>query len=138
MVRYKNFKEDFHRLTDRNIRSLIKIWSCDDLSIDDDLADLQRRLKHTESGGDLVKQVHDHGGHGADDPTPDHLEVAKALSASGWTSLLNRISVKPGSSLVLPLHTDENDEHLGEDTEEEAGCECSLPGILESLSVNLE
>ena len=138
VVRYRNFKEDFHRLTDRNIRSLIKIWSCDDLSIDDDLADLQRKLKQTESGRDLVKQVHDHGGHGADDPTPDHSEVAKALNASGWTSLLNRISVRPESSLALPSHTDENAEHLGEGTEEEDGCECSLPGILESLSVNFE
>ena len=68
----------------------------------------------------------------------DHQEVAKALNASVWTSLLNRKSVRPESSLQLPLHTDENDEHLGEGTEEEAGCECSLPGILESLSVDLE
>ena len=48
IVRYKNFKEEFHRVTDRSIRILVKIWSCDDLNIDDDLAELNKRLCNSD------------------------------------------------------------------------------------------
>ena len=57
IVRYQNSTEDFHRFTDRNIRSHVKIWSCDDLNIDDDLAELQRRLQNTVEAAGLVKQL---------------------------------------------------------------------------------
>ena len=89
IVRYKNFKENHHRTTDRSIRSLVKIWSCDDLSIDDDLAELQRRLSRTAAGRSLIQQVPLQAGNaGEDDDVPSQglpqLYPVIAASASSW------------------------------------------------------
>ena len=161
-VRYKNFKEEFHRLTDRNVRSLIKIWSCDDLNIDEDLAELQRRLNMTDRGSELVDQLFAQGVQGTDVPPPGMLAstsaVARACSSccceshcrishladeqSGsqlWTSLLSRTSVEPAVELSPPVDADEGFEDVSEATETESGgCECSLTEIINSLSLNLE
>jgi hypothetical protein len=54
VVRFQNSSEDFHRVTDRDIRSLVKIWSVDDQNIDEDLAELQRKLKIAAGGLDQL------------------------------------------------------------------------------------
>ena len=57
VVKYQNFKEEFQRVTDRHIRSLVKVWSMDDQNIDEDLAELHRRLSTTQQGCDLLDQL---------------------------------------------------------------------------------
>ena len=57
VVKYQNFKEEFQRVTDRHIRSLVKVWSMDDQNIDEDLAELHRRLSTTQQGCDLLEQL---------------------------------------------------------------------------------
>ena len=58
IVKYMNHSEDFHRMTDRHIRSLVKIWAVDDQNVDEDLAELQRRLKVTAGGLDQLLAAH--------------------------------------------------------------------------------
>ena len=43
-VAYRNHKENFNRLTNRAVRSLVKLFSIDEDCIQDDLAELQRRI----------------------------------------------------------------------------------------------
>ena len=131
IVRYKNFKENHHRTTDRSIRSLVKIWSCDDLSIDDDLAELQRRLSKTAAGMDLIQQVPPQAGHAEeDDEVPgqglpqldpviaasswacddccckSHCQLGHLVSKGSkdgmWSSLISRMSVQEVPELALP------------------------------------
>ena len=129
IVRYKNFKEEFHRVTDRSVRSLVKIWSCDDLNIDDDLAELHRRLCSIDRGEELVKQIQTDDTQApvlSDDEQPE--PPCKAL-----VSLLAVTSVEQGSDLPPPLY---DDEEVPEGVE--AGCVCSVTGILQNLNFNLE
>ena len=44
VISYRNYKENFNRTTTRAVRSLVKIFSIDDLSIQEDLAEVQRRI----------------------------------------------------------------------------------------------
>ena len=44
IVRYRNFKEDFDRFTDRSVRRLIKIYSVDDPDLQQDLTKVQARI----------------------------------------------------------------------------------------------
>ena len=45
IVRYRNFKEDFDRFTDRSVRRLIKIYSTDDPDLQQDLSKVQDRIE---------------------------------------------------------------------------------------------
>ena len=76
VVRYQNYSEDFHRLSDRHTRRLVKIWSVDDQNIDQDLAELQRRLEMTERGSALVVQL-------LEAPTVLHLPAAEPFNTDG-------------------------------------------------------
>ena len=92
MVKYQNFNEDFKRLSDRAIRSLVKIWSVDDQNFDVDLAQLQRRLMADEQSCDLLDQLLQAGpGGGLPQPMPGTQSAAtlKFNSACGiccWDS----------------------------------------------------
>ena len=44
IVKYRNHKEDFDRVTERSARKLIKIWSEDDSDLHEDLSKLQTRI----------------------------------------------------------------------------------------------
>ena len=57
VVRYQNPSENFHRVTDRHIRSLVKIWSIDDQNVDEDLAELLKQLQATGETCDLLDQL---------------------------------------------------------------------------------
>ena len=48
------------------------------------------------------------------------------------------VESSPGLPLPPTLHTEEMHEDVVEDTGAEAGCECSLTSILNSLSLNLD
>ena len=150
IIRYQNAKEEFHRLTDRNIRKLVKIWSCDDLNTDEELGELHKRLRGTARGRELVDQVL------VEDPEADDIQVpphhTPPLGKDDLSShtdqpttpavdktlgyLLTWRSVEPvpdqGQSLLSGNWSDEMIEY------EESCCECSLPGILESINLNLE
>ena len=58
VVKYTNAGEEFPRFTDRNVRSLVKLWSIDDLSIEEDLAKVHEKLASSCYG---FKQVRDSG-----------------------------------------------------------------------------
>ena len=52
-VAYRNYKEEFDRLTNRAVRSLVKIFSIDEDCIQEDLARLQERIDRLNcAGGD--------------------------------------------------------------------------------------
>ena len=143
IVRYQNAKEEFHRLTDRNLRKLVKIWSCDDLNTDEELAELQRRLRETGKGRELIDPlVKDLQG---DDvhvpplqpPPQEQDDVSSSTDqCTALQSLLAWRSFEPvqdlGQSLLSGDWSDEMIEY------EKSCCECSLPGILESLNLNLD
>ena len=57
IAKYQNSNESFQRMTDRSIRSLVKIWSCDDLNVDEDLAYLQKKLSSIPGVRDLLVQL---------------------------------------------------------------------------------
>ena len=139
IVRYKNFKEEFHRVTDRNVRSLIKIWSCDDLNIDDDLAELHRRLRSISRGEDLVGKLLDGDIQDKDVQAPDLSEVEEEpgfIPSPALLSLMAVKSIEPASDLPLPVHYDDQHDEVPHEAEE--GCECSVVEIMKSLSLNLE
>ena len=121
-------------MTDRNVRSLIKIWSCDDLSIDDDLAELHRRLCSSARGQELVGKLLVGGDqeHDADTNVPALGDIEQ-LAGPSLVSLLAVKSVEPVIDLPSPVYDD------GEVLDGvEAGCECSVSEILKSLTVNFE
>ena len=129
IVRYKNFKEEFHRVTDRSIRSLVKIWSCDDLNIDDDLAELHKRLCSSDRGRELVRQVQT-------DDTPAQVlgdDEQPEPTCKALVSLLAVTSVEQENDLTPPMY---DDEEVPRGVE--SGCVCSVTGILHNLNLNLE
>ena len=150
IVRYQNSTEDFHRLTDRHTRRLVKIWSVDDQNIDEDLSELQRRLKITAGGLDQLVAG-----------TPAAHDVSVQLSACGSCCCASHCRIghqteeKPASSVMVSLLTQRAihptptlisdllvpDVYHGEDddpvVERLEGCECSLNALLNSLSLNL-
>ena len=65
-VAYRNYKENFNRLTNRAVRSLVKLFSIDEDCIQDDLAELQRRIDRMsskDSPGDAQDQEVQEVGH---------------------------------------------------------------------------
>ena len=57
IIKYTNPNEDFARFSDRHVRSLIRIWSIDDQCIDEDLAELQRRLKTSTDTANVLDEL---------------------------------------------------------------------------------
>ena len=127
----------------------MKIWSCDDLNTDEELAELQNRLRGTARGRELIDQVLVEDRHGNDAQVPPlhtpplgqddespHSDQPTAPVDKTIKSLLARTSIEPvpdlGQSLLSGNWSDEMIEC------EESCCECSLPGILQSLNLNLE
>ena len=156
IVRYQNFKEDFHRFSDRGIRSVVKVWSVDDQNVDEDLAALQKRLRKTPRGAELVDQLVEAGPQGLDAPAPprqlSHLCVTCCCDShckfTHYTapkpdpvlvSLLSHRAVHPvhESSLVHPaqIKVEDHDETADELLET---CECSLTALMNNLSLNLD
>ena len=56
IVAYRNHTENFNRLTNRAVRSLVKLFSIDEDCVQEDLAKLQKRIDRLNSGGH-VQQV---------------------------------------------------------------------------------
>ena len=50
-VVYRNHQENFQRMTNRAIRSLVKLFSIDEGCIQDDLAELQKRINRLSESG---------------------------------------------------------------------------------------
>ena len=150
IIRYQNAKEEFHRLTDRNLRRLVKIWSCYDLNTDEELAELQKRLRGTARGRELIDQVLVEDPQGDDIQVPplhtpplgqddesshtDQPTTPTVDKTLGYLLAWRSVESVPdqGQSLLSGNWTDEMIEN------EESCCECSLPGILESINLNLE
>ena len=62
VVKYNNEKEEFCRLTDRSVRKLVKLFSIDEHQVQDDLAELQKKidsLQGVHTDDDDVQQVDD-------------------------------------------------------------------------------
>ena len=162
IVKYQNFKEAFHRLTDRHIRSLVKIWSMDDQNIDEDLAELQRRLMTTGESCDLLDQLLQAGpGGGQPQPMPgsSFATAVNFASACGkcccdshcrlshpadqkpascvMSVLLAQRPVDLGHPAQLQLGLDDLEQGAGHDDVEEDSCDCSLTDVMSSLSLNL-
>ena len=167
VVKYQNFTEEFHRFTDRHIRSLVKIWSMDDQNIDEDLAELQRRLMTTDQSCDLIAQLLQAGpGAGLPQPMAGHTSAASfkfsslcrkccceshcglshpfvQISASSVMSiLLARRSVDQGHPAQLQLPLDDldlsPDHDGGNDDHTPSDCDCSLTALLSNLNLDLE
>ena len=167
IVKYQNFKEDFHRLTDRHIRSLVKIWSVDDQNFDEDLAELQRRLMANEQSCELLDQLLQAGpGGGLPQPMPgphsaatlrfssacgicccdSHCRVSHPVvqqpTSNVMSVLLAMRAVDLGNEAQLQPALDDlghSDGHEEEYAEDRSSnCDCSLTALLSSLNLNLE
>ena len=164
ILRYQNYREDFHRTTDRHVRSVVKVWSVDDQNVDEDLAELQKRLRKTNRGEELVDQLLAAGPQGLDVPVPPHQHAATVTSSSPscntcccyshcrfghsltqksaaavMRSLLSQRAVDPLADLahvsVEEVHHDDQD--IADD-EKSTSCDCSLTTLLNSLNLNLD
>ena len=165
IVRYQNSTEEFHRVSDRHIRSLVKIWSLEDQNIDEDLAELQRRLMTTAQSCDLLDQLLRVGPAGHPQPMQglgsaaaaamfsstcgqcccdNHCKIChpavQEAASSVMSVLLGRkaVDIHP---VQLHLDLEEHDEgaQLEEhDSEMSSHCDCSLTELLSSLELNLD
>ena len=63
LVQRKNPSEETSRVTDRHIRKLVKIWSIEDISIEDDLAELHKRIQNSDKDGRLTGILEERGSH---------------------------------------------------------------------------
>ena len=161
VVRYQNPSENFHRVTDRHIRSLVKIWSIDDQNVDEDLAELQKQLQANGENCDLLDQLVQ-GGHGdrpgvgaIEGPDGDldvgplqSLQVSAisagtaAEAAKSYTNVMPELlaeeSMVVGHLALTQLGLEDLDQHPEQGGEvEEESCQCSLTATFSSLSLNL-
>ena len=149
IVKYQNSNEDHHRLTDRSVRSLVKVWSCDDLNLDEDLANLQEKLSTTEAGLSLVRQVHAVGCRVAQVQTRcgasskstggyvDHCQFTRTEEGDVspvLQSLFSVFSVEANLTLIQPIADDDNLYDEEAMVKSQANDEKSLNGMLNSLS----
>ena len=163
ILKYQNYKEDFPRTTDRQIRSVVKVWSIDDVNVDDDLAELQRRLKKSSSVAEQLGQLAS-AGHDPqlslptqqDVTTPQgvfcracccrsHCSIGHNAVQRGASSvvktLLSHITVHPVPEAGLVLHAQVEDGVIGDEEEKEIqtdSCKCSLTKLMKNLDLNLE
>ena len=77
-VSYRNHKENFQRLTNRAVRSLVKLFSIDEGCVQEDLAELQKRINKISSAanGGLLD---DQPAGGVDDGHPPQGQAAHNL-----------------------------------------------------------
>ena len=142
----------------------MKIWSIDDVNVDDDLADLQRRLEKSPSVAEQLGQLVSAG----QDPqlslpaqqevtTPqgvvcracccrshcsiEHNTIQRGASSVVKT-LLSHVTVHPVPEAGLVLHAQVEDGVNGDVDEVEEiqmeNCKCSLTKLMENLNLNLE
>ena len=71
IVRFRNFKEDFDRFTDRSAKKLIKIYSAEDPDLQHDLTRVQARIDELLGGG------------GQQDATAIMMEIFSTASREG-------------------------------------------------------
>ena len=57
ILKHKNAAEDTPRLTDRHVRKLVKVWSVEDQSIEEDLAAVHRKLEECDQSGRISQLV---------------------------------------------------------------------------------
>ena len=58
IVKYQNEREDFGRMTDRSVRKLVKLFSIDEHHVDEDLAELQKKIDHLQDRQDDGDEGH--------------------------------------------------------------------------------
>ena len=56
IVKYQNLDEEVKRTTDRSVRSLVKLWSIDDQSLEEDIAILEKQLRSSGVGSYLLSE----------------------------------------------------------------------------------
>ena len=84
-IKYKNFNDEKFQTTERSVRSVVKLFSLEDASIQEDLAEVQRYMKDV-LGQEFVdeRNVLDDGGVG-DRPCRVSMVRAVLLMATQWT-----------------------------------------------------
>ena len=100
VVVYRNHKESFNRLTTRAVRSLVRIFSVDEDCIQEDLAELQKRI-------DRLNQLE---GDGHDDVRAGLVDLQQVLQQVD-------LNVAKSSILYQVLMTNTGDTALGETVE---------------------
>ena len=78
VVAFRNHSEAFNRLTNRAVRSLVRMFSIDEECIQEDLARLQKRIDALNSGG-INQQVADQAVHGVAAGDAGHADQQGAL-----------------------------------------------------------
>ena len=155
IIRYQNASENHHRLTDRGIRSVVKVWSCDDQNIDEDLQELQKRLESFPAGPAIIKQLlcneQESTNHLALKSLNDlkipcstnHcMHAATSIPNQTLLNMLDRKSFEETNAYISFNHEKKFQDHdmLTEETNMEAnpGCTCTLSSIITNLNLNLE
>ena len=57
VIKYRNSNEDRDRETERSVRTISKLWNCEDGNLQDDFAELASRLKNVQTGQAMLDQV---------------------------------------------------------------------------------
>ena len=140
----------------------MKVWSIDYVNVDDDLAELQRRLEKSPSVAEQLGQLAS-AGHDPQLPLPTQQEVTTPQgvvcracccrshcsighntvqfgASSVVKTLLSHITVHPVPEAGLVLNV-EDGVNVDEDQEGEIQmerCKCSLTKLMKDLNLNLE
>ena len=119
-VAYRNHKETFNRLTDRAVRSLVRIFSIDEDCIQEDLAELQKRIdrlscaevEHDEPPGQGDDHVadpagagpgDDHGGEPAEVEQDDVQHLATIYQVRMTVPMITEEEEVPAEHELIPL-----------------------------------
>ena len=103
VVRYRNSSEEYDRLTNRAVRSLVRLHNLDDQNLADDLHELTERLSRVENGDELIGLLSDLG----------HRELGSSVNTDPELSFKNS---KSSNVSISVTRTDEQTEY--QDVEE--------------------
>ena len=152
IVKYRNANENLDRVTDRGIRSLVKIWSLDDQNVDEDLAELQTRLKNSDQAEEVLNQLISVG----PDAIPqalcnmpklkldscccvnhcriEHTSDVKPIRIQSSSRFLRQTSIMTEGIYTLSYPIEPQSEQLDDNDY----CSCTLNAMMTNLNLNLE
>ena len=152
IVKYRNANENLDRVTDRGIRSLVKIWSLDDQNVDEDLAELQTRLKNSDQAEEVLNQLISVG----PDAIPqvlcnmpklkldscccvnhcriEHTSDVKPIRIQSSSRFLRQTSIMTEGIHTLSYPIEPQSEQLDDNDY----CSCTLNAMMTNLNLNLE
>ena len=153
IVRYQNATEDFKRTSDRSVRSLVKIFSLDDCSVEEDLEILHKHLLANVAYQKLLGELVSGQGmkkmdvvstwsqeDGRNVPCCQAHQVVGLFPGIQCSRVLEDLWMRSPfvvGSCFLSSHSFEEDVNGEEDDAPSLDCDCSLSSLIYNLELNL-